>query len=82
MSEDRSIPISPAALEAFAAGAAFMPQSTPGPSANNEAHSAEKTAEAPDSCQSETARATEQNDETPVEETINDSNDAPCEAIE
>ena len=70
MSEDRSIPISPAALEAFAAGAAFMPQSTPAPSADNEARTAEDITEASGSSQPEAMSATEQNDEAPVEETM------------
>ena len=82
MSEDRSIPISPAALEAFAAGAAFMPQSPPVPSANNEARTAEDVTEASGSSQSEAMSATEQNDEAPVEESINTSDDATCEAAE
>ena len=82
MSEDRSIPISPAALEAFAAGAAFMPQSAPGPSADNEARSAEDATGSSGSCQSEEASETEQNNEAPVEETINSSGDALSEAVE
>ena len=84
MSEDRSIPISPAALEAFAAGAAFMPQNTPARSADNEAHPAEEEAatEPSDAGRPEAASATEQSSEPSIEEAIDSSDTVSGKAAE